>query len=81
MAPIFQVWFRVNGLLPDGLQKSLPDRPPEIPQQNAAVHGGNDILLMVFVMGGNDNKKLLCLNPNGISNGDNWEIFNQITVS
>ncbi|CAA3009662.1 probable serine threonine- kinase DDB_G0280111 [Olea europaea subsp. europaea] len=37
---ITQVWFRVNGLLPDGLQKSLPDRPPEIPQQNAAVHGG-----------------------------------------
>ncbi|KAK1424913.1 hypothetical protein QVD17_20254 [Tagetes erecta] len=29
---ITQVWFRVNGLLPDGLQKSLPDRPPEMLQ-------------------------------------------------
>ena len=27
---LMQVWFRVNGLLPDGLQKSLPDRPPEM---------------------------------------------------
>ncbi|KAI3796709.1 hypothetical protein L1987_39388 [Smallanthus sonchifolius] len=26
---ITQVWFRVNGLLPDGLQKSLPDKPHE----------------------------------------------------
>ncbi|KAI3719161.1 hypothetical protein L6452_20055 [Arctium lappa] len=26
------VWFRVNGLLSDGLQKSLPDRPPEMLQ-------------------------------------------------
>ncbi|XP_071736106.1 uncharacterized protein [Rutidosis leptorrhynchoides] len=31
---ITQVWFRVNGLLPDGLQKSLPDRPPEMPQNH-----------------------------------------------
>uniref|UniRef100_A0A175YFP7 non-specific serine/threonine protein kinase n=1 Tax=Daucus carota subsp. sativus TaxID=79200 RepID=A0A175YFP7_DAUCS len=30
------VWFRVNGLLPDGLQKSLPDKPPEMKQ-----HGMN----------------------------------------
>ncbi|XP_024962933.1 AP2-associated protein kinase 1 isoform X2 [Cynara cardunculus var. scolymus] len=29
---ITQVWFRVNGLLSDGLQKSLPDRPPEMLQ-------------------------------------------------
>ncbi|KAI3818667.1 hypothetical protein L1987_12482 [Smallanthus sonchifolius] len=29
---IMQVWFRVNGLLPDVLQKSLPDRPPEMLQ-------------------------------------------------
>ncbi|MFS8022731.1 putative protein kinase NAK family [Helianthus anomalus] len=29
---ITQVWFRVNGLLPDALQKSLPDRPPEMLQ-------------------------------------------------
>ncbi|KAL1802560.1 hypothetical protein ACET3Z_031207 [Daucus carota] len=33
---ITQVWFRVNGLLPDGLQKSLPDKPPEMKQ-----HGMN----------------------------------------
>nr|XP_043623704.1 AP2-associated protein kinase 1 isoform X2 [Erigeron canadensis] len=35
---ITQVWFRVNGLLPDGLQKSLPDRPPEMLQGD--VHEG-----------------------------------------
>ncbi|KAL8229710.1 hypothetical protein R6Q57_014610 [Mikania cordata] len=29
---ITQVWFRVNGLLPDAVQKSLPDRPPEMLQ-------------------------------------------------
>ena len=28
-AHISQVWFRVNEQLPEGLQKSLPDRPPE----------------------------------------------------
>jgi AP2-associated kinase len=28
---ITQLWFRVNGLLPDELQKSLPDRPLEMP--------------------------------------------------
>lgn len=32
------MWFRVNGLLPDGLQKSLPDRPPEMHQ--ADMHEG-----------------------------------------
>lgn len=35
---ITQVWFRVNGLLSDGLQKSLPDRPPEMLQ--ADMHEG-----------------------------------------
>jgi hypothetical protein len=29
-----QVWFRVNGLLPEGLQKSLPNRPPEMLQSD-----------------------------------------------
>lgn len=31
---LMQVWFRVNGLLPEGLQKSLPDRPPEMLQSD-----------------------------------------------
>ncbi|KAD4982526.1 hypothetical protein E3N88_19197 [Mikania micrantha] len=35
---ITQVWFRVNGLLPDKLQKSLPDRPPEMLQTD--MHDG-----------------------------------------
>lgn len=38
---ITQVWFRVNDLLPDGLQKSLPDRPPEMQQQGTNVHEGS----------------------------------------
>lgn len=33
------MWFRVNGLLPDGLQKSLPDRPPEMLQTD--MHEGH----------------------------------------
>lgn len=37
-----QVWFRVNNLLPDGLQKSLPDSPPEMPQNSADVLAGGD---------------------------------------
>ncbi|CAA2957098.1 AP2-associated protein kinase 1-like isoform X2 [Olea europaea var. sylvestris] len=37
---ITQVWFRVNGLLPEELQKSLPDGPPEIQQQSTDVLGG-----------------------------------------
>lgn len=37
---ITQVWFRVNGLLPDELQKSLPDRPPEMQQQGIDGHEG-----------------------------------------
>lgn len=37
---ITQVWFRVNGLLPDELQKSLPERPPEMQQQGIDGHEG-----------------------------------------
>ncbi|VFQ75894.1 unnamed protein product [Cuscuta campestris] len=37
---IMQVWFRANNLLPDGLQKSLPDRAPEMMQQVADLHDG-----------------------------------------
>ncbi|KAI8026139.1 hypothetical protein LOK49_LG02G01285 [Camellia lanceoleosa] len=37
---ITQVWFRVNNLLPDGLQKSLPDRPPEMHQPGSDIHEG-----------------------------------------
>ncbi|KAJ7982158.1 Serine/Threonine kinase family protein [Quillaja saponaria] len=32
---ITQVWFRVNDLLPANLQKSLPDRPPELLPTNS----------------------------------------------
>ncbi|KAL2330885.1 hypothetical protein Fmac_018466 [Flemingia macrophylla] len=32
---ITQVWFRVNEQLPINLQKSLPDRPPELPSSNS----------------------------------------------
>ncbi|XP_004513168.1 uncharacterized protein [Cicer arietinum] len=35
---ITQVWFRVNEQLPIDLQKSLPDRPPELPSSN--IHEG-----------------------------------------
>ena len=31
LLPLWQVWFRVNEQLPSNLQKSLPDRPPELP--------------------------------------------------
>ncbi|XP_073025849.1 uncharacterized protein [Primulina eburnea] len=37
---ITQVWFRVNSLLPEGSQKSLPDGPPEMPQQTTDVLAG-----------------------------------------
>ncbi|PIN25189.1 ARK protein kinase family [Handroanthus impetiginosus] len=37
---ITQVWFRVNDLLPNELQKSLPDRPPEMPQHSTDVLAG-----------------------------------------
>ncbi|KAL3516584.1 hypothetical protein ACH5RR_023486 [Cinchona calisaya] len=37
---ITQVWFRVNSLLPEGIQKSLPDRPPEMDQQSTDGHEG-----------------------------------------
>ncbi|XP_024930252.3 uncharacterized protein LOC107407799 isoform X1 [Ziziphus jujuba] len=36
---ITQVWFRVNEMLPVALQKSLPDRPPEMPSTD--IHEGN----------------------------------------
>ncbi|EPS73129.1 hypothetical protein M569_01626, partial [Genlisea aurea] len=29
---VTQVWFRVNQLLPESVQKPLPDRPPEMPE-------------------------------------------------
>ncbi|VVB07358.1 unnamed protein product [Arabis nemorensis] len=35
---ITQIWFRVNEQLPANLQKSLPDRPPEL--QSTGVHDG-----------------------------------------
>lgn len=34
-----QVWFRVNDLLPDELQKSLPDTPPEMLQNSTDATG------------------------------------------
>ncbi|KAL3815039.1 hypothetical protein ACJIZ3_016307 [Penstemon smallii] len=37
---ITQVWFRINGLLPDELQKSLPDTPPEMLQQSTDALAG-----------------------------------------
>lgn len=40
-----QVWFRVNEQLPIDEQKSLPDRPPELPSSNT--HEGkvfNDLM-------------------------------------
>ncbi|XP_020884314.1 probable serine/threonine-protein kinase DDB_G0276461 isoform X2 [Arabidopsis lyrata subsp. lyrata] len=36
---ITQIWFRVNEQLPANLQKSLPDRPPEM--QSTGVHDGS----------------------------------------
>ncbi|KAK6162881.1 hypothetical protein DH2020_002722 [Rehmannia glutinosa] len=35
-----EVWFRVNDLLPDGMQKGLPDSPPEMLQQSTDVLAG-----------------------------------------
>ncbi len=35
------MWFRVNEQLPSNLQKSLPDRPPEM--QATDIHEGEDI--------------------------------------
>lgn len=37
----WQVWFRVNEQLPANLQKSLPDRPPEM--KSVDIHEGEDI--------------------------------------
>ncbi|XP_047315728.1 probable serine/threonine-protein kinase DDB_G0276461 [Impatiens glandulifera] len=38
---ITQVWFRVNNLLPEGLQKSLPDRTPEVNKPATEMHEGS----------------------------------------
>lgn len=40
---VLQVWFRVNDLLPDGQQKSLPDRPPEMLQHSTDAVTGKSI--------------------------------------
>lgn len=45
--PWRQVWFRVNEQLPVGLQKSLPDRPPEM--QSAVANEGKDNFLWVHL--------------------------------
>lgn len=37
---ITQVWFRVNGQLPAGLQKSLPDRPPHMCETDSDITEG-----------------------------------------
>ncbi|KAL8144144.1 hypothetical protein V2J09_017176 [Rumex salicifolius] len=37
---ITQVWFRVNQQLPTGIQKSLPDQPPEMCQGTPSMHEG-----------------------------------------
>ncbi|CAI9103203.1 OLC1v1001649C1 [Oldenlandia corymbosa var. corymbosa] len=37
---ITQVWFRVNNLLPESMQKPLPDRPPEMNQKVTDSHEG-----------------------------------------
>lgn len=38
------MWFRVNDLLPVALQKSLPDRPPGMPE----IHEGNDFTIVIY---------------------------------
>lgn len=44
------MWFRVNDLLPDDLQKSLPDRPPEMMHQPGTdVHEGKEVILAYVV--------------------------------
>lgn len=45
-----QVWFRVNGLLPDGLQKSLPDTPPEMLQTNMNEGVRPQLYLVIFLI-------------------------------
>lgn len=39
------MWFRVNEQLPANLQKSLPDRPPEM--KSADIHEGEDIKVVL----------------------------------
>lgn len=46
---LWQVWFRANGLLPDELQKLLPDRPPEMQKQGIDGHEGENIFPRSFV--------------------------------
>lgn len=58
---LLQVWFRVNDLLPDGLQKSLPDRPPEMPQHSTDVLTGEDIELSVVKVLVDFNVKIIIL--------------------
>lgn len=38
------MWFLVNELLPVALQKSLPDRPPEMPSTD--IHEGEHIFFI-----------------------------------
>lgn len=45
-----QVWFRVNGLLPDGLQKSLPDTPPEMLQTDMNEGVRPQLYLVIFLI-------------------------------
>ncbi|KAF7835969.1 putative serine/threonine-protein kinase [Senna tora] len=46
---ITQVWFRVNEQLPIDLQKSLPDRPPELPNNNeVCVIPNMKIMCLIF---------------------------------
>ena len=44
----WQVWFRVNDLLPDELQNSLPARPPEVQQPGTDVLEAEDIIFSYF---------------------------------
>lgn len=45
---MLQVWFRVNELLPPGLKKSLPDRPPEM--QSADTREGEGISCKILTL-------------------------------
>lgn len=47
---LMQVWFRVNGLLPDGLQKSLPDTPPEMLQTDMNEGVRPQLYLVIFLI-------------------------------
>lgn len=51
----WQVWFRVNELLPVGLQKSLPDRQPEANSaekpEGEAETSGHYLLIKLLCLG------------------------------